>query len=98
MNAVLEVLSVGGGDIKLIFDEGDEDKARETISRMLKEDYTLMVNTDKGVRRVKRFSPKTLEYIIVDSPTNPTTASRGPEKKVPMKDSHAIAVGATAGG
>lgn len=97
----LAVLSVGKGDMKMSFEPGDEDKAREVIGRMLREGYGIFVETDKGLRRVKRFSAKRMTYTITDAPAEqavPSTGKTKGEREVPLRGSRARAVGATAGG
>lgn len=64
---VLEVLSVGKGDLKLTWDPDkpeDLDNARKTIEEMLRKGYSIFVETDVGPARVQRFSPERMEYII----------------------------------
>lgn len=95
--AVIEVLAVGKGDMKLTFDEGDDKKAKETITQMLRDGYQIFVETDKGLRRVKRFDVKHRAYVVGDSRDNPMTGSK-PERQVPFAGSRGRAVAATAGG
>jgi hypothetical protein len=64
---MLEVLSIGKGDLKLSIggdDPEDIEKARQLITEMLKKGYSIFVETDKGPSRVKRFNPKRMTYII----------------------------------
>lgn len=99
--AVLEVLAVGKGDMKLTFEEGDEDKARETIKDMLRRGYGIFVETDKGLQVVKRFNPKHMTYVITEvAPAEPGKSKRlkGTEREVPLAGSRAKVIGATAGG
>lgn len=106
---VLEVLSIGKGDLKLTIggdDPEDTEKARKLIEEMLHKGYSIFVETDKGPTRVKRFNPKRMTYIIseiVDEDTpQATKAKRTPPRKrttsVPVSGSRATAVGRTAGG
>lgn len=105
---VLEVLSVGKGDLKLSWDPGDEAKARETIEEMLRKGYTIFVETENGTARVKRFDPKHMAYVIAavhehedeaQAATSPKeTGKKVGEREVPVAGSKATAVGKTAGG
>lgn len=89
----LEVLSVGLGDMKLTFNAGDEDAARKAIESMLRDGFQIFVETEKGPRRVKKFNPKRMTYVIVDGPV---TAQK-PTREVPVRR-RARAIAATAGG
>jgi hypothetical protein len=58
---MLEVLSVGKGDIKLTVggdDPEEVDKGRKVIEEMLRKGYGIFVETDRGLTRVKKFNPK----------------------------------------
>lgn len=97
---VLDVLSVGQGHITMTFEPDDMDNARKTIEDMLHRGYAIFVETARGQRRVKRFNPKRMTYIITDAPSEqavPPTRG-GKEREVPAAGSRAKAVGATAGG
>lgn len=99
--ACLSVLAVGKGDMKMTWSPGDEEKAAEVIGRMLREGYGIFVETDTGLRRVKKFNAKRMTYVITDVPSEQATApprSAKPERHVPLAGSRARAVGATAGG
>lgn len=64
---VLEVLSIGKGDLKLTLDgknPEDVDRARKLIEEMLAKGYSIFVEGDDGPVRVKRFNPKRMTYII----------------------------------
>jgi hypothetical protein len=66
---MLEVLSVGHGDLKLSFDPGNEDdtqKAKAIIEEMLRKGYSIFVETDVGPARVQRFSAERMAYIITE--------------------------------
>ncbi|MES1975854.1 MAG: hypothetical protein V4472_25630 [Pseudomonadota bacterium] len=106
---MLEILSVGKGDIKLTVGGSDPvevEKAKTIIEEMIRKGYGLFVETPKGLARVKRFNPKAMEYVITDvvydappelsAPTKP--GRRVVEKKVPLAGSRAKAIGRTAGG
>lgn len=95
---IVDVLSVGGGDIRLSFEPGDEENAKSTIERMMRDGYQIFVEVDGKTKRVKKFNPKTLSYVVIESKTNPTTASRGPTSEVPARGRPARAIGATSGG
>lgn len=77
MIGTLAILNVSAGDTKLSFDpknKGDLKRARETVMDMLKRGFCILVEAgrdEKGplYRRVKRFDPKTDEYIIAGTPT-----------------------------
>lgn len=106
---VLEVLSIGKGDLKLTIggdNPEDTDKARKLIEEMLRKGYSIFVETDKGPTRVKRFNPKRMSYIIsemVEDALPEATPTKAPARKarqrsVPVAGSKATAVGKTAGG
>lgn len=112
---VLEVLSIGKGDLKLMVDVDhpeDVEKARKLIEEMLRKGYSIYVETDGGPKRVKKFNPKRMVYIIseiVEEQTGGETAARTKtaagkgrgkivERQVPVAGSRATAVGRTAGG
>jgi len=95
---VIDVLSIGRGDMRLSFtgDTPEErGKAEQVIGDMLRAGYSIFVETDSGLRRVKKYNPKRQTYIIVDTPS-PTAAQ--PEKELPAQGTRSRAVGATAGG
>lgn len=94
---MIDTLSVGGGDIRLSFEPGDEENAKSTIERMMRDGYQIFIEVDGKTKRVKKFNPKTLSYVVVESKTNPMTAS-GPTREVPARGRPARAIGATAGG
>jgi hypothetical protein len=108
---VLEVLSIGKGDLRLSVGDNDEDRdrARELIEEMLRKGYSIFVETDDGPEKVVAFNPNRMTYIIQDrpdevagEPVQPTKASK-PKKKtrkrsVPVRGSRATAVGRTSGG
>lgn len=64
---MLEVLSIGKGDLKLTLDGGspeDVEKARTLVEEMLRKGYSIFVETDEGPVRVQRFNPRRMTYII----------------------------------
>lgn len=65
---VLEVLSIGKGDLKLTLgnDPDDVEKAQAVIEEMLRKGYAIFVETDDGPSRVQRFNPKRMTYIIAE--------------------------------
>src|SRR3990167_3259316 len=94
----IDVLSIAKGDMRLSFTgetPEEQEKADATIKQMLSAGYTIFVETDAGLRRVKKYNPKRQTYVIVDVPS--VTASR-PEKEISAKKTRAKAIGATAGG
>ena len=109
---MLEILSVGKGDIKLTIDgndEGEVNDARKIIEEMLAKGYGIFVETDKGLSRVKKFNPKRMTYVISELPEGESLPT-GPvdlgaarkrkaiEREVPVAGSKAKAIGRTAGG
>ncbi len=96
---MLEVLSVGKGDIKLTVggsDPEEVDKARRVIEEMLRKGYAIYVETDTGVRRVKKFNKYRLTYIIAEvaepepAPPEPEPESGKPKpatRKAPVSKS-----------
>lgn len=106
---MLEVLSVGKGDLKLSLGGGPEDveNARKIIEEMLRKGYGIFVETDRGLTRVKKFNPKRMTYVISEIvEPEPTKQAAEPKAKVPrVRDRHvpvagskAKAIGRTAGG
>lgn len=102
---MLEILSVGKGDIKLTVggnDPAEIDKARRIIEEMLRKGYGIFVEGKDGkLSRVKRFSPKRMEYVIsevIDEPEKARAGKRTYERRVPVAGSRAKAIGRTAGG
>lgn len=66
---MLEVLSIGRGDLKLTFDPENPDdsiKAKAVIEEMLRKGYSIFVETDVGPARVQRFSAERMAYVIVE--------------------------------
>lgn len=102
---MLEVLSVGKGDIKISLDPGNPDdveNARRLIEEMLAKGYGLFVETDKGLSRVKKFNPKRMTYVISEWVDEAAAAPERPKRsrrtEVPVAGSKAKAIGRTAGG
>ena len=63
---VLEVLSIGKGDIKLNVGDNDKDRAeaKRIIDEMLRLGYSLFVETDEGPVRVMAFNPNRMSYSV----------------------------------
>ena len=107
---MLEVLSVGKGDLKITVggpDPAEIEKGRKLIEDMLRAGYGIFVETDKGLTRVKRFNPKRMSYVVTEFPEGepeevaghaPTRQRRTVERHVPVAGSRAKAIGRTAGG
>lgn len=107
---MLQILSVGKGDIKLTLgpDPDDVDNARKIIEEMLAKGYGIFVETDEGLARVKKFNPKRMSYVISEivDDVEPAGAEHAGAKKprrtrdkhVPVAGSKAKAIGRTAGG
>lgn len=105
---MLEILSVGKGDIKLTIDSSDPDDvadAKKVIEEMLAKGYGIFVETDDGLSRVKRFNPKRMTYVISEivEQTDEIAGAPAPKKKtrekhVPVAGSRAKAIGRTSGG
>lgn len=100
---LLEVLSVGDGDVKITIDVRDpesEKKAGTMIEDMLYRGYAIYLETAKldkegrpVLRRLKRFDPKRLEYTLQSIP-----GDEAPPKPVSVGKVRATAIGRTAGG
>lgn len=78
---VLEVLSIGKGDMKITLDDTDEGRAesRRLIEEMLRLGYSIFVETkDYGPVRVNRFDPKEMTYIVVEPAPSDTVNEPDP--------------------
>ena len=107
---ILDVLSIGKGDLRLSVGDSDEDreKARALIAEMLEKGYAIFVETDTGPERVVRFNPARMTYLIQEVPEPDAEAASAPQPRkqkrkgrtraVPVAGSRATAVGRTAGG
>ncbi len=87
----IDVLNTGYGDFELRFDPNKPDevqKAKETITDMLKRGYAIFVRHGKETVRVRRFDVEKNVYIIGCTPA----------EEVPIADVWATAVGRSAGG
>ncbi len=109
---MLEVLSVGKGDLKIAVGDSNKDRAdaQRLIEEMLRKGYTLFVETADGPLKVTRFLPDAMAYVVVDTPdvtsaAEPERAADEPAPKrqrklrtVPVGGSKTTAIGRTAGG
>lgn len=84
----LAVLNVGTGDTKLTFDKSNPAetiRAERIVQDMLRRGYALLIEVKKKekveYRRVKRFDPKTSEYIIADFDSAKAEAGADEESK-----------------
>lgn len=79
---MLDVLSIGHGDVKLTLDTSDPkdvEDARQLIEEMLRKGYSIFVDTDEGPTKVREFNPKRMTYVVADVPGNELAAA--PEQK-----------------
>jgi hypothetical protein len=91
INPGIDVLNTGYGDFELRFDEDKPDevqKAKETITDMLKRGYAIFVHQGEETLRVRKFDPNKNVYIIGSTPA----------EEVPVLQAKATAVGRSAGG
>lgn len=107
---MLEVLSVGKGDLKIEIGNSNADraKAQRLIEDMLRKGYTLFVETADGPLRVRKFLPDEMAYLVADVPDVvaaapdpgevPPRPARGRGRLVPVAGSKTTAIGRTAGG
>jgi len=87
----IDVLNTGYGDFELSFnpDKPDEvQKAKETITDMLKRGYAIFVRQGQETFRVRKFDADRNVYIIGSTPA----------EEVPAAETRATAVGRSAGG
>ena len=87
----IDVLNTGYGDLELSFnpDKPDEvEKAKQTITDMLKRGYAIFVKQGKETFRVRKFDVDRNVYIIGSTPA----------EEVPIAETRATAVGRSAGG
>src|SRR5688572_9771605 len=87
----LDVLNTGHGDFELRFDPNKPDdvqKAKDTITDMLKRGYAIFVQQGQETFRVRKFDVNKCVYIIGSTPA----------EEVPIAETRAIAVGRSAGG
>lgn len=86
MNGTVQILNVGAGDTKLIFDKTNPiecARAGRIITDMLRRGYALFVEVEKKgekvFTRVSEFRENTCEYIIAD--LDPLIAAEADEKE-----------------
>ena len=87
----IDVLNTGYGDFELRFDPNKPDevqKAKETITDMLKHGYAIFVRQGEQTFRVRKFDPDKNAYIIGSTPA----------EEIPIAETRATAVGRSAGG
>ncbi len=87
----IDVLNTGYGDFELRFDPNKPDevqKAKETITDMLKRGYAIFVQQGKETFRVRKFDADKNVYIIGSTPA----------EEIPIMETKATAVGRSAGG
>src|SRR3989442_12762068 len=87
----IDVLNDGFGDLELSFDPNKPDeveKAKQTITDMLKRGYAIFVRQGKETFRVRKFDVDKNVYIIGSTPA----------EEVPIAETRATAVGRSAGG
>ena len=87
----IDVLNTGYGDFELRFDPNKPDevqKAKETITDMLKRGYAIFVRQGQETFRVRKFDAAKNVYIIGCTPA----------EEIPITDTKATAVGRSAGG
>ena len=87
----IDILNTGYGDFELRFDPdspADVEKAKQTITDMLKQGYAIFVMHDGKTKRVRKFDADKNVYIIGSTPA----------EEVPIAETKATAVGRSAGG
>lgn len=67
---MLEVLSIGRGDLKIAIGDSNQDRAdaQHLIEEMLRKGYTLFVETKDGPLKVTRFLPDQMAYVVAGTP------------------------------
>lgn len=67
---MLEVLSVGKGDLKIQIGDSNDDRAnaQRIIEEMIRKGYTLFVETADGPLKVTKFLPDKMAYLVADTP------------------------------
>lgn len=87
----IDVLNTGYGDFELRFNPNSPEevqKAKETITDMLRRGYAIFVKKGDETFRVRKFDPDKNVYIIGSTPA----------EEVPITETKATAVGRSAGG
>ena len=66
--ALIEVLSIGKGDLKITVGpaQSDRERAKKLIADMLQAGYAIFVETDKGPLKVQGFDPDHMAYIVLE--------------------------------
>lgn len=85
---MLEVLSIGHGDMKVTLDTSkprEVEAARKLIEEMLRKGYSIFVETDGGPIKVREFNPTTMAYVIVDDGEVVDEPDPEPEREKPSK-------------
>jgi len=84
---ILDVLSIGKGDLRLEVGTSpeDRDRAKDLIGEMLRKGYSIFVETDDGPVRVHGFIAERMVYVIVEDDGDPEAgpASRPPKAGPP---------------
>ena len=89
----VDVLNVNAGHLKFSFksDNQDEiDKASKVVVDMMARGYSLFIEVDGELERVKAFDPKVCEYIIKEKAKKP--------RRIKASTTKATGIGPTAGG
>lgn len=79
---MLDVLSIGHGDVKLTLDTGDPEdveRARQLIEEMMRKGYGIFVDTDDGPTKVHEFNPRRMSYMILETPGNELASAPAPK-------------------
>ena len=87
----IDALNTGYGDFEMSFDPNKPDevqKAKETITDMLKRGYAIFIRQGEETQRVRKFDPDRNVYIIGSTPA----------EEIPIAETRAIAIGRSAGG
>jgi cysteinyl-tRNA synthetase len=87
----MDVLNTGRGDFEMRFDPDkpeEVEKAKQTITDMLKRGYAIFVRQGNETFRVRRFDADKCVDIIGSTPA----------EEVPIRETRATAVGRSAGG
>lgn len=87
---MLDVLSVGKGDVTITVggDEAEVAEGRRIIEQMIRAGYGIFVESDKGLRRVKRFNPNRMTYVVsepVEADALPPASTRPALPAAPAK-------------
>lgn len=82
----IAILNVSAGDTKLTFDPKDKAETRRAsavVADLIRRGFAIMVEVGRNERgplyqRVKKFDPKTAEYIIIGAPEETPTSEQEP--------------------